>query len=130
MKDAKGHGSNPRGTAPGYAGRDQMGRTYTQALRDHDRFPKQNPTLPNGEDYKTPGSGGGGGVTVINGQGKVARIAQAHGIQGGPFKVQTLNTKLAGTPFETKKSYRNNTVAEHVAKYMRTDGDYTRVKVR
>lgn len=81
MKDAKGHGSNsrgglstaeqsmaahgqavlaavrnmglPRGMAPGYTGRDKMGRSYTAALRDHDRFPKQNPTLPNAEDYKT-----------------------------------------------------------------------------
>lgn len=53
MKDAKGHGSNPRGTAAGYAGRDQLGRTYTQAIRDHDRFPAQNPNLPNAEDYAT-----------------------------------------------------------------------------
>ena len=130
MKDAKGHGSNPRGTAPGYAGRDQLGRTYTQALRDHDRFPKQNPNMPNSEDYRTPPGSGGGGINVINGQGKVARIAQQHGIQGGPFKVQSLDTKLAGTPFKTEKSYRRRAVAERVAQHMRTDGGYTRVKYR
>lgn len=71
MKDAKGHGSNARGgtseaqrtvnqsrgrrgTTLGYAGRDAQGRTYVQALTDHDRFPKQNPTMPNAEDYRTP----------------------------------------------------------------------------
>lgn len=70
------------------------------------------------------------GIKVIGGEGKVARIAQQHGIQGGPFKVQTLNTKLAGSPFQTQKSFRNNTVAEHVARGMRIDGNYTRVKVR
>jgi len=70
MKDAKGHGSDSRGgpsaeqktinqsrgrrgVAPGYAGRDVQGRTYPQAMNDHDRFPKQNPTMPNAEDYKT-----------------------------------------------------------------------------
>lgn len=57
-KDAKGHGSEkrgglPRGTVPAYAGRDALGRTYTGAIRDHDRFPKQNPTMPNAEDYRT-----------------------------------------------------------------------------
>lgn len=52
-KDARGHGSNSRGTAPGTAGRDRMGRTYTQAIRDHDRFPKQNPTMPNADEYAT-----------------------------------------------------------------------------
>jgi hypothetical protein len=39
-----------------YAGRDAQGRTYTQAINDHSRFPKQNPNLPNANDYKTPSS--------------------------------------------------------------------------
>lgn len=85
MKDAKGHGSDPRG----------------------------------------------GGISVINGQGKVARIAQMHGIQGGPIKVQTLDTKRAGPPWATQRSYRNNTVAEHVAKFLRMDnGSTTRIRFR
>lgn len=59
MKDAKGHGSNGRGgkLSPGttaeYAGRDRLGRTYTQAIRDHDRFRAQNPDFPNPDDYRT-----------------------------------------------------------------------------
>lgn len=50
---ASGPKSAPVPTHDGtYSGRDSLGRTYTQAVRDHDRFPKQNPTFPNAEDYK------------------------------------------------------------------------------
>lgn len=107
MKDAKGHGSDARG-----GGR---------------RLPSVS-QVPLG---KLPGEAGvQASMARIGaaGQAHVARIAQAHGIQGGPFKVQSLNLKLAGQPFKTVKSFRNNTVAEHVAKYMRTDGGYTRVR--
>lgn len=63
------------------------------------------------------------------GQHAVARIAQQHGIKGGPFKVQSLNTKLAGQPWAgTGKGYGRRAVAERVAQHMRTDGGYTRVK--
>lgn len=105
MKDAKGHGSDPRGGSGVRFNVDpKTGTTPGQrAIAAREMF----------------------GST---GQAKVARIAQAHGIQGGPFKVQSLNLKLVGQPFKTVKSYRNNTVAEHVAKYMRTDGDFTRVR--
>lgn len=116
MKDAKGHGSNPRGTAPGYAGRDAMGRTYTQAIRDFDRFPKQNPKMPNAEDYRTPG------------EAKVASLASQHGIGTGHLKVQALDTKMAGSPWRTQKRFGNRTVAETVAKGMRTDGGFMRIK--
>jgi hypothetical protein len=59
MKDSKGHGSNkrggklPPGTTAAYAGRDHLGRTYTQAIRDYDRFRSQNPVFPDAEDYRT-----------------------------------------------------------------------------
>lgn len=46
----------------------------------------------------------------------------------GGFKVQSLDTRLAGTPWKTEKRYGNKTVAERVAQHMRTDGGYTRVK--
>lgn len=104
------------------------------------------------KDAKGHGSDGrGGGLTVTDsarariasvinrgsGQAHVARIAQAHGIQGGPVKVQALDTSRAGQPWGTQKSFRNTTVAEHVAKYARMDngkgtspGGYMRVKVR
>jgi hypothetical protein len=64
-------------------------------------------------------------------------IAASHGIQtahlgpqGGPIKVQALDTKRAGQPWATKKAYGNRTVAETVAKGMRTDGGYMRIKAR
>lgn len=64
-------------------------------------------------------------------------IAAMHGIPtahlrsyGGPHKVQTLALGHAGPPWATQKSYRNKTVAESVAKGMRTDGSYTRVKTK
>lgn len=79
-------------------------------------------------------------ASVINrgsGERHTARIAQAHGIQGGPFKVQALDTQRAGQPWATKKAFGNSTVAEHVAKYERMDkgkgtnaGGYMRIKVR
>ena len=41
-------------TVPAYSGHDSQGRSYVAALRDHDRFPAQNPNLPNPEDYRVP----------------------------------------------------------------------------
>lgn len=91
MKDAKGHGSNPRGAL---------------GFWSHESAP------------------------VASGVAHVASIARAHGIAGGPFKVQSLNTKLLGRPWQTDKAYRNRAVAERVAQHMRTDGGYTRVRMR
>lgn len=62
------------------------------------------------------------------------RLAAQHGIStdhlgpGGPIKVQTLDTSRAGQPWATKKAYGNRTVAETVAKGMRTDGGFMRIK--
>jgi hypothetical protein len=49
---------------------------------------------------------------------------------GGPIKVQQLNPKLAGQPWETVRGYRNRTVAERQAQYARVDNPNTLVRVR
>lgn len=77
------------------------------------------------KDAKGHGSEGRGGRP---GQTHVAQIAAQHRISGGPIKVQSLNTKLVGSPWQTDKRYGNRTVAERVAQHMRTDGHYVRVK--
>lgn len=77
------------------------------------------------KDAKGHGSdkgGFGGGIS------HVARIMQRHNIQGGPFKIQSLNTALAGKPLATIKTYKNRAVAERVAQGMRQDGGYVRNK--
>lgn len=91
------------------------------------------------KDAKGHGSNSRGGAlgfwehpvpAASSGVAKVAAIARAHGISGGPFKVQALNLRTAGPPWQTAKAYRNRAVAERVAQHMRTDGGYTRVKMR
>lgn len=130
MKDAKGHGSDARGGSTPKVVPDKTVPGATHALVGGDGKVIARLYSQGSPAWREPEEAKSGGIKIIGGEGKVARIAQQHGIQGGPFKVQTLNTKLAGVPFETKKSYRNNTVAEHVAKYMRIDGAHTRIKVR
>lgn len=106
MKDAKGHGSDGKGGVA-FNVNPKTGVTAAQrAAAAREMF----------------GSEGGAA--------KLARIAQQHGIQGGPFKVQTLALDRVGQPWATKKSFRNNTVAETVAKHMRTDGGYMRIKAK
>lgn len=78
------------------------------------------------KDEKGHGSNGRGGFSGAISH--VARIMQAHNIQGGPFKVQSLDTSLVGKPWATAKTFKNRTVAERVAQGMRSDGGYTRVK--
>lgn len=120
MKDAKGHGSNSRGGGAPRVVEDRSVPGATHALIGGDGKVIGRLYSQGSPAWREEGTGAS----------KVARIAQAHGIQGGPFKVQSLALNRVGTPWATQKSYRNNTVAEHVAKYMRTDGDYTRVKTR
>lgn len=66
------------------------------------------------------------------GHGSDARtIAAMHNIPTGhlgAFKVQALDTKLAGNSWGTVKRYGNRAVAERVAQHMRTDGGFTRVR--
>lgn len=108
MKDAKGHGSDARG-----------GDAAKEAVR------------------QIGGIGRAKIANIINnssGEAHVARIAQAHGIQGGPYKVQGLDASpnRAGQPWATQKQYTRRAVAERIAQHMRTDNaaDLVRVKVR
>lgn len=117
MKDAKGHGSDKRGGVGDFS-RQQLLANYATmhgtaaATKAAARLPVDRP------DVK------------MTGQAHVARIAQAHNITGGPFKVQALDTSRAGKPWATAKSYKNRTVAERVAQGMRQDGGYTRVRTK
>lgn len=102
-KDAKGHGSNGRGRV------------------GFDVDPKTGPTPA----QKAVAA------SVMYGSRDPRTIAAMHGIptgQLGAFKVQSLNTKLAGAPWGTVKRYGNRAVAERVAQYMRGDGGFTRVR--
>ncbi len=117
-KDAKGHGSDARG---GSSAREQ-------AISDW----KNKGTS---DQQVTAGIRALFGLPDTHG---AVSIAAQHGIptshlggpQGGPIKVQELDTKRAGQPWATKKAYGNRTVAETVAKGMRTDGGYMRIKTR
>lgn len=64
-----------------------------------------------------------------NSRGALAVAAQ-HRIPTGHLKVQRLALDRAGPPWATVKSVRNRTVAEHIAKYMRTDGAYMRIHTK
>lgn len=112
MKDAKGHGSDGRGGhVPGKMTPQQVKEVLNRAAN----APKYGEPLSKTLDR-------------WSGQTHVAQIAAQHKISSGPIKVQSLNTKLAGSPWQTAKRYGNRTVAERVAQHMRTDGHYVRVK--
>lgn len=133
MKDAKGHGSNKRG---GMAKVSVDPAKLGFRMADIGPGGKEHNVVTGGARFNvdpktgtTPAQRAAASREMFGtGHAKVARIAQQHGIQGGPFKVQALNLKLAGQPFQTVKSFKNNTVAEHVAKYMSVDGAHTRLR--
>lgn len=114
-KDAKGHGSEKQGGSGGVGNfsREQLLQNYA-AMHGTAAATKAASRLP----------------ISVGGISHVARIMQSHNIQGGPFKLQSLDTSLAGKPWATSKTFKNRTVAERVAQGMRSDGGYTRVRTK
>lgn len=54
-----------------------------------------------------------------------AALAQGNPKSGGPrYAVQAMNTKLAGTPWQTVQRVRNSTVAERIAMRMASDSTH------
>lgn len=91
-------------------------------------------------DWKNKGTSDGQvtrGIAAMFGVGDrgnrqaAATLAQGHPKSGTPrYAIQTLNTKLAGTPWQTMKRVGNNTVAERVAQRMRIDNPNTLIRVK
>lgn len=116
-KDAKGHGSDARGGAVrNYADVMKRNPGYGNLRAKGDAFNAVHP-----DDRQAA-------LALANGHPKADAAPVHGGMRGGPYKVQSLNTKLAGKSWRTEKGYGRRAVAERVAQHMRTDGGYTRVR--